>query len=254
MYQISCNNDFVGFYHETEWLPQNFDKFTSQKNLRKLFLSLSNNILKDFCSFSKREKELLCKVTLKEAFEYKIKSLLPISYLKTYVVPTTFNVDIKSTKVILHYLNENRSNLIFVANKNLLPAARLISHCFINNQMQLLLDKNLLFHEFVFQKISALHKNKKVIDEGDSITINSPKSTPTKIYTFWKNLDKNNLKIKKEVKKATSCIQNGEYPLVYLVFPKTDNFNRHIPVKVDILENMDYKIKAIPYSLRSTLR
>ena len=254
MFQMDCNNNFVGFSHQTEWLPQNFDKFTSQRSLRRLFLSLMNNILKDFCHFSKREKELLCKVTLKEAFEYKIKSLLPISCIKSYSEPKAFNLDIKSTKVITHYLSEKKSNQIFVANENLLPVARLISHCFINNQMQMLVDINLLFHEFVFQKISALHKQKTVTDEGDSITINSKSSTPTKIYTFWKNLDKNNLNIKKEVKKATTCIQNGKYYLVYLVFPKTDNFNRHIPVKVDVLEDMDYKIKAIPYSLRSTLR
>ena len=120
--------------------------------------------------------------------------------------------------------------------------------------MQLLLDINLLFHEFVYQKISRLHTGKRVTDEGDSITINSNDSTPTKIFPFWKDIDKNNLNIKSDVKKATKCIQNGEYYLVYLVYPKTDTFSRHIPVIVDVLEDMDYKIKAIPYSLRSTLR
>ena len=120
--------------------------------------------------------------------------------------------------------------------------------------MQLLLDINLLFHQFVFQKISKLHSEKKVTDEGDSITINSKNTTPTKIFPFWKDIDKNNLNIKNDVKKATQCIQKGEYCLVYLVYPKTDKFSRHIPVIVDVLEDIDYKIKAIPYSLRSTLR
>jgi len=257
MFYFDCKNDFIGFSNENEWLPKNFDKFTSKQSLRKLFLSLSNNILKDFCHFSKREKELLSKGTLKAAFEYKIKSLIPISYVKPhkpYKLCKSFKLDVASSKVILHYQEQKKTEQIFVSSKTLLPVARLISHCFINNQMQLLMDINLLFHEYVYQKISNLHKGKKVIDEGDSITINSEGTTPTKIYTYWKDIDKNNLNINKEVKTATRCIQDGKYPLVYLVYPKTANFDKHIPVEVDTLEDIDYKIKVIPYSLRSTLR
>lgn len=254
MYYLECKDDLVGFSQNTEWLPNNFDKFTSKIALRKLFLTLSNNILKDFCHFNKKEKESLSKLPLKEIFEYKIKSLLPLSFVKPFTMKNSFNIDIASTKVIHHYLSKRKKQQIFVANKNLLPVARLISHCYINNEMQLLLDINLLFHEFVFQKISNLHKNKKVTDEGDSITITGHSNTPVKIYPFWKSIDKNNLNINKEVKKATKCVKDGKFCLIYLVYPKTKNFNRHIPVKVDVLENMDYKIKAIPYSLRSTLR
>ena len=254
MFYFDYKSDLVGFNQNTEWLPKNFDKFTSKTALRKLFLSLSNNVLKDFCHFSKKEKVSLCKLPLKEIFEYKIKSLLPISYVKPHKTVKSFSVDIASTKVILHYLNNKKTQQIFVPNKNLLPVARLISHCFINNQMQLLLDINLLFHEFVFQKISRLHKDKKVTDEGDSITITQHSNTDVKLYPFWKNIDKNNLNIKSEVTKAAKCVKDGKFSLVYLVYPKTENFNKHIPVEVEVLEDMDYKIKAIPYSLRSALR
>lgn len=254
MYYIECKNDLVGFSQNTEWLPNNFDKFTSKIALRKLFLSLSNNVLKEFCHFSKKEKEQVCKLPLKEIFEYKIKSLLPLSYIRPFKTAQSFKVDIASTKVIHHYLSKRKKQQIFVPSKNLLPVARLISHCYINNEMQLLLDINLLFHEFVFQKISRLHKNKKVTDEGDAITITEHSNTPVKIYPLWKSIDKNNLNINTELKKATKCVKDGEFCLVYLVYPKTKNFNKHIPVKVDVLEDMDYKIKAIPYSLRSALR
>ena len=70
MYYIECKDDLVGFSQNTEWLPNNFDKFTTKEDLRKLFLSLSNNVLKDFCHFSKKEKEALCVMPLKEIFEY----------------------------------------------------------------------------------------------------------------------------------------------------------------------------------------
>ena len=95
MFYFDCKNDFVGFTQNTEWLPKIFDKFTSEKSLRKLFLSLTNNVLQDFCNFDKRERELLCKVTLKQAFEYKIKSMLPISFVRPYKVIKSFTLDSK---------------------------------------------------------------------------------------------------------------------------------------------------------------
>lgn len=254
MFYFNDKSNYVGFSQNIEWLPNNFDKFISKTTLRKLFLTLTNNVLKDFCHFDKREKEKLCKMPLKKIFEYKIKILLPISFTKPYKMPKSFNFDISSTKVISHYLSNKKSKQIFVANKNLLPVARLISHCFVNNQMELLLDINLLFHEFVFQKISKLHKDKKVTDEGDAITITQHKNTPVKIYPFWKSIDKNNLNINTEINKATQCVKDGKFSLVYLVYPKNISFNKHISVEVEALEDMDYKIKAIPYSLRSALR
>lgn len=254
MYYIDCNNDLVGFSQNTEWLPKNFDTFTCDISLRKLFLSLSNNILKDFCYFSKKEKEFLSKRPLKDAFEYKIKSLLPISFIKPYYIPKSFKIDIISTKVIIDYLGQKKTNQIFVTNKNMLNVAKLITNCYINGQMQLLLDINLLFHEFVYKKISNLHKNKTVTDEGDAITITADDISPVKIYPFWKDIDKNNLNINREINTAIKCVKNSKYSSVYLVYPKTNNFNKHIPVQVDILKDMEYRIKAIPYSLRSTLR
>lgn len=254
MYYMNCNNDLVGFSQNTEWFPKNFDTFTSKSSLRKLFLSLSNNILKDFCYFSKKEKELLSKKSLKEAFEYKIKTLLPISFIKPYKRPKTFNVDIASSKVIIHYFEQKKTNQIFIPNKNMLDIARLITHCYANGQMQLLLDINLLFHEFVYQKVFNLHKNKTVTDEGDSITITADDISPVKIYPFWKDIDKNNLNIKSELHTAIKCVKESKYSSVYLVYPKTKDFNKHIPVEVNILKDMEYRIKAVPYSLRSTLR
>ena len=49
-------------------------------------------------------------------------------------------------------------------------------------------------------------------------------------------------------------IKKGEYYQVYLAYPKNDEFTKQIPVFVDELKNKEYQIKAIPYSLRSTIK
>ena len=76
----------------------------------------------------------------------------------------------------------------------------------------------------------------------------------TKIFTFWQFLDSKKLEIDEHIKKAVECIENSEFKQVYLVYPKNENFNKHIQIKTQEIVANEYEIKLIPYSLRSTLR
>lgn len=246
-------DDFLGFDNNKEFLPKDFDTFNSQSKLRQLFLNLSNHALKSFCKFSKYEQHKLSFFPLKSAFEYKIKSMLPISYVKTHKTNSCFNFCINSTLIINNYLNKSRHSF-FVTSNTLLPAARLISHCYINNNMQLLIDKHLLFHEFVLNKVRKLHKDKNVIDLGNAISITQKDVCNLKIYTLWKDIEVKKPNIKDELQDAIKCIKKGEFNQVYLAYPKHDEFKKQIPIFVDELKNKEYQIKVIPYSLRSVIR
>ena len=152
-----------------------------------------------------------------------------------------------------NYLNkENKS--IFVSNNSLLKVAKLISICYVENKLQLLIDKNLLFHDFVLKKIRKLHQDKMVIDLGDSICIKSENFIGLKIYTSWKDIEIEKPNIQNELENAIKSIKNGEYFQVYLAYPKNKEFTKQIPVYVDELKNEEYQIKAIPYSLRSIIK
>jgi hypothetical protein len=249
-------NNLIGFDGNKEFLPKDFDEFNSITKLRQLFLNLSNNIFKCSCQFSKYEQNKLAKYELINAFTYKIKNLMPCSFIKTSKIQpiSNFKLCVNSTKIINNYLNPNTKKSIFISNKNLLPVAKLISHCFINNKMQLLIDKHLLFHEFVLKKIKKLHNDKTVIDLGDSICIKSRDFVGLKIYTSWKEIEVKKPNIKDELKGAIKAIKKGEYYQVYLAYPKNSEFKKQIPVFVDELKNKEYQIKAIPYSLRSTIK
>lgn len=246
----------IGFSQKKEFLPKDFDEFNSLEKLRKLFLNLSNNILKSYCYFSKYEQNLLCNFCLENAFLYKIRNMLPISFIKTQKVINFkfFNPCINSTKIINNYLNKNIKTPIFTSNNNLLPVAKLISLCYVNNKMQLLIDKHLLFHEFVLKKIKKMHRDKIVIDLGDSICIKSENFVGLKIYTSWKDIEVKKPNIKDELESAIKSIKKGEYYQIYLAYPKNNQFTKQIPVFVDELKNEEYQIKAIPYSLRSIIK
>ena len=247
-------NNFVGFNGDKELLTKDFDTFDSEFKLRQLFLHLSNFVTNSICNFTKYEQKTFAKLPLKVAFESKINALLPESSVRKQPHNRIFNLCINSTKIINNYTSSKAKKQIIVNNKNLLPAAKLISHCYINNKMQLLIDKNLLFHEFVLEKLRNLHKDKEVKDLGDSISIKQKDVCALKIYTSWKNIQRKNPNIENEVNHAIKVINKGEFNQVYLVYPKDNDFTRHIPVYVDELKYKNYQIKAIPYSLRSIIR
>ena len=250
------NNDFIGFYENSELLPKDFDEFNSTTKLRQLFLNLINNIIPCSCKFSKYEQKKLAKYTLKNSFSYKISNLLPFNNVKLTKKIKNYNFKfcLQSTKIINNYLNANSNPTLFTSNKHLVPAAKLIKKCFINNKMQLLIDKHLLFHEFVLNKIKKLHNDKIVLDLGDSICIKSNDFIGLKIYTSWKDIEVKKPNIKDELEDAIKSIKKGEYYQIYLAYPKNNEFTKQIPVFVDELKNKEYQIKAIPYSLRSIIK
>jgi hypothetical protein len=250
------NNNLIGFSLEKEFLPKDFDEFNSITRLRQLFLNLSNNILKSYCFFNKYEQKKLSTYPLQNAFIYKINDQLPVSFIKTnkYKTNKNFKLCVHSTKIINNYINPNSKESIYISNKQLLPVARLISICYTNNKMQLLIDKHLLFHEFVLKKIKKLHSDKTVIDLGDSICIKSKDFVGLKIYTSWKDIEVKKPNIQKELEDAIKSIKKGEYYQIYLAYPKNNEFTKQIPVYVDELKNKEYQIKAIPYSLRSIIK
>lgn len=251
--QIKAFNEIVGFHQNKEILPSFFDHFDTKIKLRQLFLNLTSSIVDGVYSFSSYEQSTWTRYPLHQIFEYKIQSMMPVSCVHTYNLPKSFKVDVASTNIINNYVHKQNKPSLY-HNKTLLPVARLIAFCFTNNKMQLYFDINLLFHQFVFNKVKNLHKNKRIIDSGDSICIMQTGGTPIKIYTNWKSLDANNLNIKDELNNAIECIKQSEFKQVYLVYPKHKTFQKHIPVRVNELEDSVYDIKVIPYSLRSTLR
>lgn len=131
------------------------------------------------------------------------------------------------------------------------------------NECSKLLDDFTLNHNarknfflYVYGKIAKDTKNRFVDKNRDSIDIITPLNGSIKVIPIYKNMDKNNLSLEKEIQIAVKIIQTTDFQSVYFVYPKNDNFDKHIQIKVPILEDAcnEYMIKIIPYSLNTIKR
>lgn len=110
------------------------------------------------------------------------------------------------------------------------------------------------FFDYVYSKIARDQTNRFVERNIDSIDIIPPQNEAIKVIPLCKKINTNNLRINSEIKKAVDLIQSGEIKHIYFVYPKNENFTKHIQVKVPLLEEAckdEYLIKIIPYSLNT---
>jgi len=112
------------------------------------------------------------------------------------------------------------------------------------------------FFEFVYNKISKDTKNRFVDKNKDSIDIIPSNYDSIKVIPLYKDMDSQKLFLDYEVNLAVEIINKGIFKNIYFVYPKNENFKKHIEVKVPHLEQnkTDYLIKIIPYSLNSLKR
>lgn len=111
------------------------------------------------------------------------------------------------------------------------------------------------FLNFVFEKISRNTKNRFVDKVDGSVEIVLHNHPCIKVIPIFKKMDKENLSLDKEIEEASKIINSGEFKYIYFVYPRNDNFDKHIQIKVKSLEAVcsDYMVKIIPYSLNDLI-
>jgi hypothetical protein len=112
------------------------------------------------------------------------------------------------------------------------------------------------FFEYVYKKIARDTKNRFVEINENSIDIILSDHPSIKVIPLYKNMDKSELLIEKEIERACDIIENSDFHYVYFVYPKNKSFDKHIQVKIPKLEEAcsEYMIKLIPYSLNKIQR
>ncbi len=251
----------IGFNLKDEFLPS-FDKFHCLTNQRLLFLELFNQEVGCEMKFTKEEINEYKNETLFNIFVKKILKNLAFDF---YVKSPLVNIDIKKTNKInwfLKKLNEKKdfkvSNTYFklsLYESNIELALKLID-ILKKSDLSFYLDGNKSFKNFVSNKMLRGKQRKNIKIYQDCIDIKSEEHYfNTKIFTFWQFLDVKDLKINSHIQKAVKCIETTEFKQVYLVYPKNENFDKHIKINCDNqIKCKEYNIKLIPFSLRSTLR
>lgn len=247
-----------GFNSKNEFLPL-FDKFQNSVNQRLMFLKLFNQEVPCSLKFSKKELFFCKSNSLFEIFVNKIYLNLQCSFKYS----TAVSIDIEKTVLINKFLKKVRlrSELqqtkysIFCKNINNLKKATSLMKILLENDFSFFLDGNISFKKFVSEKIKKSSRDRKVKVSDDCIDVICDEQTfQTKIFTFWEFINSKKLDIDKHIDKAINCIKTSDFKQVYLVYPKNDDFCKHVSVRCNEIENSEYNIKLVPYSMRSTLR
>lgn len=250
----------IGFDIKNEFIPS-FDKFQSNINKRMMFLKLFNQEVSCELKFTKDEIKASKKESLFNVFTNKIiKNLQYDCYIKTPLK----KIDIEKTNKINRFFKklENKTkfkyskvSLINSYEESNIDKALALIDILQKYNFSFYLDGEKIFKNFVSNKILKSSENREVKIHTDSIDIKCEEHFfNTKIYTFWEFLDAKDLKIDTHIQKAVDCIETTEFKQVYLVYPKNENFDKHIKIKSEQITCKEYDIKLIPYSLRSTLR
>jgi len=246
--------ELVGFMQDAkgkviEYLPHSYQmKNLEQK--RALFFNMYNFYVEKDLRFKK--SEYLGSKNIMSVFTKKIDSLLDI-YEKAKNTKR-FEVDAASSKIIYAY--QNKTPIIF-SKKPKLQVAKLIKLIYNHDGCSLMMDLDDMFLNLVYERIKKVNRGSRVVLGEKEIIIYdpTPNSSPTVVIPFYKSIKKEEIReheiVNEKIKLAINHLKKGKIRQIFLVFPKSDGFSKHIELKFrnDIkLEDNEYRVKMIPYS------
>ncbi len=221
-----------------ETTPSIFD-FADKKERRKIFLVLYNSCVDEELKINYRFID--SNLSLHEIFSQKIEELM-----KKF---DTNSCNI--SKIILkNYENKNYKSLQTIYPKiPLNPAAKLIQMIYKNEQVGLNFDGAMLFANYIYDKILALHKDKNVTFEDELIIVKKDEEEILGVMPSFKYIKTSNPKCaEEEINKAFNILQNRDIKKLFIAFPKNEEFTRHLAVK-QYSENEDVKLTLVPYAI-----
>lgn len=264
MYTSITGFEFSDGYYE-EFLPSSNQAQTVFAQ-RAIFFSLYNFYMPKYLRFI--QKEIDTRKNIYQNFISKILNTFPLSFTKPYKKYNTFKIDIIATATInnfmpylmhpkISYISKHnpKSHTKFYAKEPRLYLAKLINVIYKGGRRCLNLDLDEAFSNLVFERIKHMNKDKNVVLFDEGIWIEQEHQS-TFVFPYFKNFDLQKLHSYEEIQIAQKKIQQNKPTLIYLVYPKSETFTKHIEIKLpQINKNEDeYKVKLIPYSFSFCLK
>ncbi|HIE35008.1 MAG TPA: hypothetical protein EYP79_02270 [Campylobacterales bacterium] len=247
----------IGFakYKQTtkEILPKTYkvNEITCQ---RKMFCTMINQYLSAQSQFNLNDEKLFEK-SLLHIFEAKILSFFQFDKFKPQKSQPIVKIFTYDSLLINQYFKQSTHPKMQYFSKNIHfnpkfkmlfgyvhPTTDLIQLIFNGKEVEMMLDLNEIFTRTVYSRIKKeIGKSVTLDDQFIHIT---QKGVTTRLYPRWKHINPNNLKLRRsDIDDGLEQLQNKECDQYYLVYPKTEEFKRHISVKGESQE-----LKMIPYS------
>ena len=247
---------FLPYKNEVkELLPSTF-KVRMQAHKRRMFICMLNEVL----PLEVRIYNNNCTKDLKSIFMKKIFSFFQVQGLKPHKLSKVRYFYLKDTALFQQFFKHSSSALgqflakdwefdqKFKFRKDYEhPVSSLIELIFNGKEMQMMMDLNTLFTQTVYKRIKPSDSVKVSLDMPYIHIIE--KGRTTRLIPTWKKLNPANLDLHhKQISKGFKQLKEDHLDSCYLVYPKTDDFRKHITVQG---EN-NQQLKLVPYSFTFT--
>jgi hypothetical protein len=231
-----------------EHLPES-EQMADKAQRRQLFFSLFNYYMPKELRFSKSEYTSVphIKAAFDQKIEMELKQIAPAK-------KGDFHFDLISTKLIHNYLQSTPQVVVGVPRSSVASLIQLIS---VSGRFSLMMDLEDMFLTLVFERIKKVNRDKKVLMHKNEIIMydTRPDISPTLVLPFYTALKQESFFDSPEVtgrlEKAKACLRRGEIRQIFLVFPKSSSFKKHLEVKFAdrvALGEDEYQVKMVPYS------
>lgn len=247
----------LGFDKYNEFLA-NIDIFDDITDQRKLFYDFFNNQVDVSLRFSQKEIRTWSNTALCDAFHMKIIQLLginliPLAYDKLNKI-SDFKLYKASMQEMLNHPRPKNIAPVLSINPNVKNGKKLALMVRGNN-FYFVLNAQYAFEQFIVGQLSKIHNGEDIVQDSNSIDVISNEHSKIRIFSHWQMLHPSQSNVDEHIAQAVDCIKATSFRQIYLVYPKNRKFTKHIEVKVSELDSCgEYRIKIVPYSLRSILR
>lgn len=236
-----------------EVLPHSYH-IHSLSNRRKMFLSMLNTMLPKEAHFNLSR----CKKVKQDVYTLlrdKVMSFLPMHRLRPETTQPVVTILIHESGVINRFLqridtplgdylsSRGYKGILYSTSGFDNPAAALAVLMMHGGKIEMMLDLNELFTQTVFKRIKP--QEGSVVTRDESFIHISSGGQVTRLHPRWKRMNSDSLSLRRNhIDTAFDELKREEIDAYYLVYPKMDDFTRHILIK----NSDENPVKIIPYS------
>ena len=128
------------------------------------------------------------------------------------------------------------------------PAAKLI--VMLKSQNGICFDADIMFSQFVYDKIRLRHQDKEVVLNGGVISVKQGGKNLLSVMPSFKRVSFDDMRnLNDDIDRAV-CALGHECEMVYIVCPRNEEFRRHVEVRHCFARGC---IKLVPYTIISKI-
>ena len=186
---------------------------------------------------------------IQRIFHARIERLLQTILIKKYEIN---NICLVSNAIIRAFKTGDFSKLKFIASSPKYAVAKMIKMLYASGKFELCFDAEDMFCQFVYDKISLKNRDKNVYLEGGAIFVEKDGKKLLGVLPSFKQVDPGDAgNISAEISKAVNALNSKNYERVFIVFPRNENFKRHVEVRHT--QCARGCIKLVPYTIISKI-